>query len=127
MAHEFLLHFHRSARFIEERPKGVPERVPADASDATTNSCGDEITPFDSPGIPGQLACLERARKNPVLGTLKERLLPPTQEHLGQCRIERHACIGVFGFYIAYHAGHDCSAHEKRSLLPQDVAPLQRE
>jgi hypothetical protein len=38
MAHEFLLHFHRSPSFIKQGPESVPERVPADSSDTATNA-----------------------------------------------------------------------------------------
>jgi Adenylylsulphate kinase len=41
------------------------------------------------------------------------RLALPIQEHFDQCRIERHSCIGVFGFDIAYYARDDASPHEK--------------
>jgi hypothetical protein len=33
VAHEFLLHLHRSPGFIKQGPESVPERVPADPSD----------------------------------------------------------------------------------------------
>jgi predicted TIM-barrel fold metal-dependent hydrolase len=57
VAHEFLLHFHRSPRLVKEGPEGVAERVPADTSYTATNACGDDMTPLHSPGIPRQLAC----------------------------------------------------------------------
>jgi hypothetical protein len=44
---------------------------------------------------------------------LKERLALPIQEHFGQRRIKRDACIGVFGFDIAYYSGDDASPHEE--------------
>jgi hypothetical protein len=46
-------------------------------------------------------------------GFLKERLALPIQEHFGQRRIKRDACIGVFGFDIAYYSGDDASPHEE--------------
>jgi hypothetical protein len=63
MAHEFLLHFHQSSRFIQERPEGMPERVPANSPETATNACGKEVTPFYAAGIPGCFASLERACK----------------------------------------------------------------
>jgi hypothetical protein len=51
----------------------------------------------------------------------------PTQEHFGQCRIKRDACIGVFGFHIAYYAGDDASPYEERKVIPEHVAPLEPE
>jgi hypothetical protein len=34
VAHEFLLHFHWSSSLVEQSPKGVPECMPADASES---------------------------------------------------------------------------------------------
>ena len=48
VAHEFLLHFHRSPRFIKQGPERVSERVPTDPSYAATNACGDDMTPLIS-------------------------------------------------------------------------------
>src|SRR6267142_3997095 len=127
VAHEFLLHFHRSPRLIEQRPESVAERVPADTSYAATNACGNEMTPLNSPGIPGQPACHVRACKHPVLGIFEERRALPTQEHFGQCRIKRDSCIGVFGFHIAYYSGDDASPHEEREVIPEHVTPLEGE
>jgi hypothetical protein len=76
--------------------------MPADTSNTATNACGNDMTPLYSSGIPKQLACHERACKHPILGIFEPRLPPPIQEHLGQCGIKRDACIGVFGFDIAY-------------------------
>ena len=45
VAHQFLLHLHRGPGFIQERPERVPEAVPADASDTTTNGCGNDVEP----------------------------------------------------------------------------------
>ena len=49
VAHEFLLHLHRSPRFIKQGPERVAERVPADTSDTTANACGNNVTPLHSP------------------------------------------------------------------------------
>src|SRR6185312_16753885 len=124
---EFLLHFHRSSRFIKQSPECVAECVPADTSDATANACGDDVTPLYSPRIPGCLACRKRACKYPVLGVFEERLALPIQEYFGQSRIKRHACIGVFGFDIAYYARNDASPHEERKVVPEHVTPLEGE
>ena len=51
----------------------------------------------------------------------------PIQEHFGQCRIERHSCIGVFGFDIAYNARDDASPHEECKVILEHVAPLESE
>jgi hypothetical protein len=71
MAHEFLLHFHRSPRLIEQSPERVAERMPADTSYTATNACGRDTALLYPPGIPGFSACLERARKYPVAGILE--------------------------------------------------------
>jgi len=71
MPHQFLLHFHRSACLIEKRPKGVPERVPADPSETTAKSCGRDMHLLHSPGIPRGFARFERARKHPILAVLE--------------------------------------------------------
>src|SRR2546429_423974 len=101
--------------------------MPADTSDTATNACGNDMTPLYSPGIPRQLACHERACKHPILGIFEPRLPPPIQEHLGQCRIKRDACIGVFGFDIAYYPGDDASPHEECKVIPEHVTPLKGE
>ena len=44
VAHEFLLHFHRSPRLIEQGSESVAKRVPADTSYAATNACGNDVT-----------------------------------------------------------------------------------
>src|SRR6266478_831239 len=127
VAHEFLLHFHRSPGFIKQGPEGVPERVPADTSYAATNACGDNMTPLHSPGIPRQLASHERACKHPVPRIFEARLTSPIQQHLGQCGIKRNASIGVFGFDIAYYSGDDASPHKECEVVPEQVAPLEPE
>jgi len=120
VAHEFLLHFHRSSCLIEQSSESVPKRVPADTSYAATNACGNDMPPLHSPGIPRQLSCHERAGKHPVLGIFEERRTLPTQEHFGQCRVERDSCVGVFGFHIAYYSGDDASPHEGRKIDGKD-------
>jgi hypothetical protein len=85
------------------------------------------MTPLYSPGIPGRPACPEWACKYPVLWILEQRLTLPIQEHLGQCRIERDACIGVFGFDIAYHPRNDASSHKKCKVVPEPVTPPEAE
>jgi hypothetical protein len=52
------------------------------------------------------------------IGALEQRVALPIQEQFGQRRIERHFCIGVFGFDVAYYARNDVSPHErcKRTL-----------
>jgi hypothetical protein len=111
VAHQFLLHFHGSPRLIKQGPEGVPERVPAYASYAATNACGNDMTPLYSPGIPGHPARHVRACEHPVLGIFEERRALPTQEHFSQCGIKRDACIGVFGFHIAAYVRDPSSAH----------------
>ena len=85
------------------------------------------MTPLYSPWKPGHPACHERACKHPVLGIFEQRRLPPTQEHFGQGRIKRHARVGVFGFHVAYYAGHNRSPHKEHTIIPEHVTPLQRE
>src|SRR5437667_11161133 len=85
------------------------------------------MTTLHAPGIPGQLASHVRACKYPVLGIFETRLTSPIQQHLGQCGIERDACIGVFGFDIAYYPGDDASPHEECKVIPEHVTPLKGE
>jgi hypothetical protein len=127
VAHEFLLHFHRSSRFIKQSPKCVAERVPTDTSDTATNARGNKMMLLYSPWIPGCPAGPERACEYPVLGVFEERPALPIQEHFGQCRIERHSCIRVFGFDIAHYARNDASSHEERKVIPEHIAPLETE
>jgi len=82
---------------------------------------------LDAPGIPWCPACPERARKHPILGILEARLALPFTQHLGQCGIKRHPCVGVFCFHVARYAGHDRSPHEQHALIPEHVTPPQRE
>src|SRR5712692_828416 len=60
----------------------LAERVPADASYTATNACGNDMTPFYSPGIPGHPACHIRACKYPVLGIFEERRAMIPRERL---------------------------------------------
>src|SRR6266850_4080582 len=103
------------------------ETCAPDTSYAATNACGNDMTPLHSPGIPGCLACHKRAGKYPVLEIFELRLVLPTQKHLGQCRIKRDACVGVFGFDVAYYPGDDASPHEEREVIPEHVTPLESE
>ena len=43
-------------------------RVPADVSESATKPCGRDMPLLHSPAIPRPLACLERARKYPIVG-----------------------------------------------------------
>jgi hypothetical protein len=49
------------------------------------------------------------------IGIFEQRLTSPIQQHLGQCRIKRDSCVGVFGFDVAYDPSDDASPHEKTS------------
>src|SRR5262249_39395954 len=127
MAHQFLLHFDRSPSLIKKTPEGVAESVPAYAAYATAFGCGADMSLLQSPRLPGQRTSLERARENPILGILELRFTPPAQKYLGEFRIERHACTGINSFHVAHDRIDDAAAHEEREVLPDHVAPLERE
>ena len=127
MPHKFLLHFDRSSGLIEQGPESVAKRVPADASESATKACGRDMPLLNSPGIPRPPACLERARKYPILGAPEWCLLLPFPKHLGERRIERNTCVRVFGFDVAHDAVYDRSSHKQREILPENITPLECE
>ena len=80
LAHQLLLHLERSSSLVKQTPKGVPEGVPANVTDAAaalseaaTASC-----------------CLEGTRENPILRLRELRSASPLQQDFGERRIERH-------------------------------------
>jgi hypothetical protein len=101
VAHEFLLHVDRSSSLVQKTPESVAEGVPADVTYAAAYGYGRDMPLSHSPGLPRRRACLEGTREYPVLGLVELRRALPLQQHFGKCRIERHACPRVFGFYIA--------------------------
>lgn len=47
MAHQFLLHFHRSPSLVKKTPEGVAECVPTDVAYAAANSCRTNMSLLD--------------------------------------------------------------------------------
>jgi len=95
----------------------------ADASDTTTNGCGNDMASLDAPRLPGFSARPERAREHQFSGFLKS-VIPPFTQHLGQRGIKRHPRIGVFGFHIADDAGHNRSPDEEHLTKYKNIRIL---
>jgi hypothetical protein len=58
MAHQFLLHLHRSSSLVEKTPEGMAECVPTDMAYAATDGRWSNMSLLHSPRLPGQPACL---------------------------------------------------------------------
>lgn len=52
MAHQFLLHFHRSPSLIEKTPEGMAECVPTDMANTATDGRGSNMPLLYSPRLP---------------------------------------------------------------------------
>ena len=52
MAHQFLLHFHRSSSLVEKTPEGMAECMPTDMAYAAADSRGSYMPLLHSPRLP---------------------------------------------------------------------------
>jgi hypothetical protein len=84
MAHQFLLHFHRSSSLVEKTPKGMAECVPTDMAYAATDSRGSYMPLLRSPRLPRHRASLERTCEYPVVWLVELCRVVPVQQHFGQ-------------------------------------------
>jgi hypothetical protein len=64
VAHEFLLHLHRSTRLVEQGPKGVAKRALSDAPETATKACGGDMDLLHTPGYHGAEPALNGVAKN---------------------------------------------------------------
>ena len=66
-------------------------------------------------------------REDPVLWFIELRRALPVQEYVSERWIEGYACPRVFGLHVAYDRVDDAPTHQKRKVIPDHVAPLERE
>ncbi len=53
-------------------------------------------------------------------------LLAPSQDDLGQRRMQRNIALGVFGLDVIHSPAHEASLHEELNLFKIKVGPLKR-